>query len=148
MGAKKIAVPAPAPAVPAPVPAVPAAIVKFLPAAPAAPSVQIIGPKVIYETVAAPAPAPAPVPVVKAAPAPAPAAAPAVAPVKATYYEADDDGELDKLDVAYVSYGAKPRAAVAPVLAPASVPAAVPTVKVYSLANPSAGPVLLPIDLD
>merc|ERR1712142_169414 len=145
---KKVSAPAPVKKAAAPAPAV----VKSLPAAPSAPSVQIIGPKVIYQTAAAPAPVPvvkavpAPAPVVKAAPAPAPAAAPAAAPARATYYKADDDGELDKLDVAYVSYCAKPRAAVVPVLAPA--PAAVPTVKVYSLVNPSAGPVLLPIDLD
>merc|ERR1712142_1393878 len=82
---KKIAAPAPAPAAPAP------AVFKSLPAAPSAPSVQIIGSKVIYQTAAAPVPAP--VPIVKAAPAPAPAAAPAAAPARATYYKADDDGE-------------------------------------------------------
>merc|ERR1712142_1327974 len=113
-----------------------------------------IGPKVIYQTLAAPVP----VAVVRAAPAPAPAVAPVVAPTPAapaaaTYYKADDDGELDRLDVAYVSYGAAaPRAAVAAApaplrLAPAPAPI-VPSVQVYSLANPSAGPLLLPIDLD
>merc|ERR1712180_518249 len=107
---------APVPAVPAPVPAVPA---------------------------------PVPVAVVKtlpAAPAPVPAPAVAPAPAKATYYKVDDDGELDRLDVAYVAYGAPKSIAPAPVYAPA--PAPVPSVKVYSLANPSAAPVLLPIDLD
>merc|ERR1712180_404019 len=88
----------------------------------------------------------APVPVVKkyAAPVLAPAVAPA--PAKATYYKVDDDGELDRLDVAYVAYGAPKSIAPAPVYAPA--PAPVPSVKVYSLANPSAAPVLLPVDLD
>merc|ERR1712142_615966 len=129
--AKRIAAPAPAPApalAPAPAPAPRAVVYKTLPTAPVAPSVQIIGPKVIYQTLAAPAP----VAVVRAAHAPA----------AATYYKADDDGERDRLDVAYVSYGAAAsRAAVAP--APL-----VPSVQVYSLANPSAGPLLLPIDLD
>merc|ERR1712106_329829 len=149
--AKRVAVPAPAPA-----PAPRAVVYQTLPAAPVAPSVQIIGPKVIYQTAAAPAPAP--VAVVRAAPAPAyavaPVVAPAPAPAAATYYKADDDGELNRLDVTYVSYGAvsAPRAAPVPVYAPAPVyavaPAPVPSVQVYSLANPSAGPVLLPIDLD
>merc|ERR1712106_126036 len=122
--AKRVAVPAPAHA---PAPAPRAVVYQTLPAAPVAPSVQIIGPKVIYQTAAAPA--------------------------VATYYKVDD-GELNRLDVAYVSYGAvsAPRAAPAPVYAPVPVyapaPAPVPSVQVYSLANPSAGPVLLPIDLD
>merc|ERR1711962_1893805 len=145
---KKYAAPVPAP-VPAPAP-VP--VVKTLAAAPAAQSVQIVGPKVVYEMAAVPTPAP--VPVLKAfphpspAPVPAPAPAPAVAPApaKATYYKVDDDGELDRLDVAYVAYGAPKSIAPAPVYAPA--PAPVPSVKVYSLANPSAAPVLLPVDLD
>merc|ERR1712106_558366 len=117
--AKRVATLAPAPA-----PAPRAVVYKTLPAAPVAPSVQIIGPKVIYQTAAVPAPAPA----------------------TATYYKADDDGELNRLDVAYVSYGAvsAPRAAPVPVYAPAPVyavaPAPVPPVQVYSLANPSAGP--------
>ncbi|CAL4213313.1 unnamed protein product [Meganyctiphanes norvegica] len=131
-------------AAPKPAPAAPAAVVKFLPAAPVAPSVQIIGPKVIYQTAAAPVPAAVPLAVVKKAPTPAPAVA--AAPAKATYYKVDD-GELDRLDVAYVSYGAKTPAA-APVPAPAPVPAAIPSVQVYSLANPSAGPILLPLDWD
>merc|ERR1711962_392129 len=76
---KKYAAPVP---VPAPAPA-PVAVVKTLPAAPATQSVQIVGPKVIYEMAAAPTPAP--VPVLKTAPA------------KATYYKVDDDGELDRL---------------------------------------------------
>merc|ERR1711872_533860 len=144
-------VPAPVPAVPAPAPV---AVVKTLPTAPAAPYVQIVGPKVIYEMTAAPTPAPVPVlkafphPIPDFAPVPAPAPAPAVAPApaKATYYKVDDDGELDRLDVAYVAYGAPKSIAPAPVYAPA--PAPVPSVKVYSLANPSAAPVLLPVDLD
>merc|ERR1712113_98950 len=145
--AKKYA--APVPAAPAPAPAAPApapvAVVKTLPAAPQEQAVQIIGPKVIYQIAAAPTPAPAPV--LKAAPAPAPATAPVVAPApgKPTYYKVDDDGELDKLDVAYVAYGATRSIAPAPVYVPA--PAPVPTVKVYNLANPSAAPVLMPIDL-
>merc|ERR1711962_302179 len=137
---KKYAAPVP---VPAPAPA-PVAVVKTLPAVPAAPSLQIVGPKVIYEMAAAPPPAP--VPVLKTAPAPAPAPAVAPAPAKATYYKVDDDGELDRLDVAYVAYGAPKSIAPAPVYA--SAPAPVPSVKVYSLANPSAAPVLLPVDLD
>merc|ERR1711962_1642615 len=139
--AKKYAAPVPAPVPAAPAPA-PVAVVKTLPVAPAAPSVQIVGPKVIYEIAAAPTPAP--VPVLKAAPAPAPAPAVAPAPAKATYYKVDDDGELDRLDVAYVAYGAPKSIALAPVYAPAPVP----SVKVYSLANTSAAPVLLPVDLD
>ncbi|CAL4067240.1 unnamed protein product, partial [Meganyctiphanes norvegica] len=129
-------------AVPKPAPAAPAVVFKSLPVAPVAPSVQIIGPKVIYQTAAAPAPAAAPVAVVRKVPAAAPTVA--AAPAKATYYKVDD-GELDRLDVAYVSYGAKAPAA-AP--APLPAPAAVPSVQVYSLANPSAGPVVLPIDWD
>merc|ERR1711962_1961654 len=148
---KKYAAPVPAPVQAAPAPA-PVAVVKTLPAAPAAPSVQIVGPKVIYEMAAAPTPAPVPVlkadPAPSPAPVPAPAPAPAVAPApaKATYYKVDDDGELDRLDVAYVAYGAPKSIAPAPVYAPA--PAPVPSVKVYSLANPSATPVFLPVDLD
>merc|ERR1711872_1063080 len=97
----------------------------------------------VVKKYAAPAPA-APAPAPALAPAPAPAVAPA--PAKATYYKVDDDGELDRLDVAYVAYGAPKTIAPAPVYAPA--PAPVPSVKVYSLANPSAAPVLLPVDLD
>ncbi|CAL4060055.1 unnamed protein product [Meganyctiphanes norvegica] len=136
--AKKAAAPKPAPASPA------AVVFKSLPAAPVAPSVQIIGPQIIYHTAAGPTPVAAPVAVVKKAPAPAPAVA--AAPGKVTYFKVDD-GELDWLDVAYVSYGAKAPAA-APVPAPAPARAAVPYVQVYSLANPSAGPVVLPIDWD
>merc|ERR1711962_1339770 len=136
---KKYAVPVPAVPAPAPV-----AVVKTLLAAPAAPSVQIVGPKVIYEMAAAPTPAPTPV--LKAAPDTVTVPAVAPAPAKATYYKVDDDGELDRLDVAYVAYGAPESIAPAPVYAPA--PAPVPSVKVYSLANPSAAPVLLPVDLD
>merc|ERR1712180_579817 len=135
------AAPAPAPAVPAPTPV---AVVKTLPAAPAAPSVQIVGPKVIYQMAAAPTPVPTPV--LKAAPDTVTVPAVAPAPAKATYYKVDDDGELDRLDVAYVAYGAPKSIAPAPVYAPA--PAPVPSVKVYSLANPSAAPVFLPVDLD
>ncbi|CAL4067239.1 unnamed protein product, partial [Meganyctiphanes norvegica] len=40
-------------AAPKPIPAAPAAVFKSLPAAPVAPSVQIIGPKIIYQTAAA-----------------------------------------------------------------------------------------------
>merc|ERR1712106_328729 len=76
-------------AAPVPAPAPRTVVYRTLPAAPVAPSVQIIGPKVIYQTAAVPAPAP--VAVVRAAPAPAYAVAPAVA--VATYYKVDD-GEL------------------------------------------------------